>query len=138
MIKLVPYTDEQIFRGSRPDDYDYLKKLGIKSVLCLEDNKWQLVHENMACHNIGIRFSGLPMDELKRPDKNTLSLGVYFMQILPKPLLVHCLHGKDRTGYMIAKYRMIVQGWPYEKAWKECLDEGHRWLFYFWWRGALK
>ncbi len=35
------------------------------------------------------------------------------------PYLVHCLHGADRTGTMIAIYRMAVQGWAKEEAIKE-------------------
>lgn len=35
------------------------------------------------------------------------------------PFLVHCLHGADRTGTMIAIYRMTVQGWSKAEAIKE-------------------
>jgi protein tyrosine/serine phosphatase len=35
------------------------------------------------------------------------------------PFLVHCQHGADRTGTMIAIYRMAVQGWTREEAIKE-------------------
>ena len=33
-----------------------------------------------------------------------------------KPVLVHCLHGADRTGAMCALYRIAVQGWTKEEA----------------------
>jgi protein tyrosine/serine phosphatase len=32
------------------------------------------------------------------------------------PYLVHCLHGADRTGTMIAIYRMTVDGWTKDEA----------------------
>lgn len=35
------------------------------------------------------------------------------------PYLVHCLHGADRTGTMIAIYRMAVQGWAKDDAIQE-------------------
>ncbi len=35
-----------------------------------------------------------------------------------KPVLVHCLHGSDRTGGVVAAYRMI-DGWTKEKALEE-------------------
>lgn len=45
---------------------------------------------------------------------------VRFLQIVtnPKraPVLVHCLHGADRTGTMCALYRIAVQGWTKEEA----------------------
>ncbi len=37
------------------------------------------------------------------------------------PILVHCKHGADRTGTMIAVYRMAVQGWTKEEAIKEMI-----------------
>jgi protein tyrosine/serine phosphatase len=35
------------------------------------------------------------------------------------PFLVHCQHGSDRTGCMIAMYRIVVQGWPKGEAIRE-------------------
>ena len=35
------------------------------------------------------------------------------------PFLVHCLHGADRTGTMIAIYRTAVQGWTKDEAIQE-------------------
>jgi protein tyrosine/serine phosphatase len=39
-----------------------------------------------------------------------------------QPLLVHCFHGSDRTGVVIAMYRMVVQQWPRKKAIAELTD----------------
>lgn len=33
-----------------------------------------------------------------------------------KPVLIHCQHGADRTGLMVAMYRIVEQGWSKEKA----------------------
>lgn len=29
----------------------------------------------------------------------------------PKPVLVHCWHGSDRTGAVVAAYRIVFQDW---------------------------
>lgn len=44
-----------------------------------------------------------------------------------RPTLVHCLHGSDRTGVVIAAYRMVVQGWSKERSIDESTDpqDGH-------------
>ena len=39
-----------------------------------------------------------------------------------KKVFVHCRYGDDRTGMMIAAYRMSVEGWTAEEARKE-MDE---------------
>lgn len=42
-----------------------------------------------------------------------------------KPVLVHCQHGADRTGLMIAMYRIVEQGWSRENAAAEMLGGGY-------------
>ena len=37
----------------------------------------------------------------------------------PKPVLVHCWHGSDRTGVVVAAYRLVFENWTREAA----LDE---------------
>ena len=53
---------------------------------------------------------------------------VRFLQLVtdPKrtPVLVHCQHGADRTGTMIALYRVAVQGWSKEDAIREMTKGG--------------
>jgi protein tyrosine phosphatase (PTP) superfamily phosphohydrolase (DUF442 family) len=48
---------------------------------------------------------------------------VRFLQIATNPgrtpVLVHCLHGSDRTGTMCAIYRIAVQGWSKDEAIRE-------------------
>lgn len=41
-----------------------------------------------------------------------------------QPVLVHCKHGSDRTGTMIAVYRVIVEGWSKDEALREMTEGG--------------
>lgn len=42
---------------------------------------------------------------------------------------VHCAHGADRTGAIVARYRQDVEGWPPEKAYREARKYGFKpWL----------
>jgi len=40
------------------------------------------------------------------------------------PVLIHCMHGADRTGVVAALYRMVVQGWDKPAAMREMFDGG--------------
>lgn len=46
------------------------------------------------------------------------------MRDAEKPALVHCMHGADRTGLVIAAYRVIEQGWTREAALDELKNGG--------------
>ena len=47
------------------------------------------------------------------------------INLAPKPILVHCKHGADRTGAVIAFYRMVYQYWSADKAIEELIKGGH-------------
>ena len=54
---------------------------------------------------------------------------VRFLKLVTKtrngPFLVHCQHGADRTGTMIAIYRIAVQGWKKDDAISEMTGGGY-------------
>jgi protein tyrosine/serine phosphatase len=41
------------------------------------------------------------------------------------PVLLHCLHGADRTGLVTAMHRMVFQGWTREQARDELKNGGY-------------
>jgi protein tyrosine/serine phosphatase len=41
-----------------------------------------------------------------------------------QPVLVHCQHGSDRTGTMVAIYRIALEGWTKEQAVDEMINGG--------------
>lgn len=42
-----------------------------------------------------------------------------------QPVLLHCRHGADRTGTVVAAYRMIVEDWSPEDAIQEMREGGY-------------
>ncbi len=57
------------------------------------------------------------------PKKLTQALQI--IRQSPKPLLVHCQYGADRTGAVIAAYRIVEQGWSKEEAIREMQYGGY-------------
>lgn len=83
------------------------------------------------------RFSDLP--ELKQVDFYNCPLMTWYvtperianilwqirsLQSQGKSVLVHCYHGADRTGIIIAMYRIVIQGWSIAYA-KEEMTQGN-------------
>ena len=52
------------------------------------------------------------------------------------PYLVHCQHGADRTGTMIAMYRIVIQGWSRGKTIDELVNGGYG--FHAIWKNILE
>lgn len=53
-----------------------------------------------------------------------------------QPVLVHCLHGSDRTGTMVAIYRIAYEGWSKEEATNEMINGGYG--FHPMWQNLLR
>ena len=58
-------------------------------------------------------------------DEEEILAGLRIILRAKPPVLVHCQHGADRTGTLLAAYRMVIQGWPRDKAITEMLDGGY-------------
>jgi protein tyrosine phosphatase (PTP) superfamily phosphohydrolase (DUF442 family) len=98
----------------------------IKTVISLRgwhDDLKMLPEGSFAAH--GVRYERI---EMKwgglHPEKEDVVKFLKLVATAPKPILVHCLHGADRTGFMTAVYRIAVEGWTAEEAIDE-LKHGH-------------
>ncbi len=109
-------TDE-LYRSDQPSPLGMqnLKKLGIKTIVNLR----AFHSDRHKIGEIGFAYEHIYM----KPWHPEAGDAVRFLQIVtdPKrsPVLVHCQHGADRTGAMIAIYRIAVQGWSKEEAIRE-------------------
>ncbi len=111
------YRSEQPNSENLPQIIDYL---GVKTLINLRT----VYKDNEIAHNQNITLIHLPLiaGELTQDE---LAKAVYTIQKSPKPVLLHCRHGSDRTGAVIAAYRIAVQGWTPEKAADELAFGGY-------------
>lgn len=101
-----------ILRGGQPDaeGIEWLRARGVRTVINLRhfhgDSEGELVRE------AGMRYERIPLESTDEPDADAVRR---FFSIVndpdARPVYVHCLHGVDRTGTMIALYRIREQGW---------------------------
>lgn len=116
-------VDGQIWRSSQPTSHDFRKlegQHGIGEVLCLR--RWHSDREKAA----GMKLHRIRMSAGELRDEDIVT-ALRVIVAAEEPLLVHCFHGSDRTGVVIAMYRLVVQRWPREKAIAELMEpcNGH-------------
>lgn len=76
-----------------------------------------------------MRYINVPMDGLAAPTfEEVARLHAIFDNPAAGPVFVHCLHGADRTGTVIACYRIAHDHWDNSKALAEARTDGMSWL----------
>jgi protein tyrosine/serine phosphatase len=116
-----------IYRGGQPDEQQFqeLAKLGVTTVVSLRSGRFRAQLERQVVERSGMSFVHFPFTYFKFPDEEQIAA---FLAVLDdqsaQPVFVHCLHGVDRTGYMIALYRMERMHWSLERAYNEMRSLG--------------
>jgi len=91
----------------------YVKKYGIKTVLNLRglNTKYQWYRDEIAeAERLGVKFVDFKMSARRElTDAQTEQL-IAILQDVPKPILVHCKSGSDRTGLISAIYVYKIAG----------------------------
>jgi protein tyrosine phosphatase (PTP) superfamily phosphohydrolase (DUF442 family) len=108
-----------LYRGAQPsrEGYEALAKMGVDIVvdgrLSGRDN------ERQAVEKAGMQYVAIPWHCLFPRDQTFARFLAVLRDNPEKKVFVHCRYGDDRTGMMIAAYRMSVEGWTAEEARKE-------------------
>jgi tyrosine-protein phosphatase SIW14 len=102
-----------VFRAEQPSRSDIpdLQALGIKTLLNLREYHEDGAHFARA----GFRLERHPM-AAGSVANDDLVAALRLIHKSPKPVLVHCWHGSDRTGFVIAGYRLVFEGWSKQAA----------------------
>jgi tyrosine-protein phosphatase SIW14 len=105
-----------LYRCEQPDEKDipHLRELGIRSILNLR--RYNTDPKALERAGFTLLLQRMEADDLTVDD---LVAGLRLLRDAPKPVLVHCWHGSDRTGSLVAAYRIVFQDWTREAA----LDE---------------
>lgn len=139
MIKV----NKNLYRGPRPTGqiFNEMVSLGIKYSIDLESGAFEFLHND---YYESIDFAKYGMEELDftcsdiSPPTSDHVKAVFDVIAKGEPTYVHCLHGNDRTGFVMAAYRMDHQGWTFKDAAKEMFDLGFHKCPYIFWLWALR
>lgn len=108
-----------LYRSAQPDKKDWaaLEKIGIKSVINLR--YFGGGKEDTAPSKIQSFYLKWKAHHIKESD---LIAVLKLIKQAPKPVLLHCFHGSDRTGAAVAAYRVVFENVSPEAAARELTD----------------
>jgi len=116
-------VSDELYRSDQPSPQGMqnLKRLGLKTIINLRS----FHSDRDEIGETGLAYEHIFM-KAWHPEEEDV---VRFLKIAtdPKraPVLVHCQHGADRTGALIAVYRIAVQGWSKAEAIREMTQGGY-------------
>ena len=115
----------KLFRGGQPKGVGYanLKKMGVDIVV-----DQRLSGKNEEKRNVtktGMQFVSIPWHCLYPRDRIFAKFLMLLRENPDKKVFVHCRYGDDRTGLMIAAYRMAIEDWSPEEAAREMRKFGY-------------
>jgi protein tyrosine/serine phosphatase len=121
-------VDPSLYRGAQPtpEGFRRLADLGVKTVVNLRaQGRVRRAQERQLVESLGMRWVSLPMRSYWRPTEGQVRA---FLEVVSdpghQPVFVHCQQGEDRTGSLVAVYRVARQGWTPEQAYTEALALG--------------
>ena len=117
-----------LWRGAQPtaEGFRKLKAAGVKTVVSLRErhDDWPLLSDS------GLKYVRVP-SQAWDPEEAQRVLALKIVQNPANwPVFIHCLEGQDRTGYTVATYRILIEGWTATDAIHEMFDFGFNPLWF--------
>lgn len=116
-----------LYRGAQPKEsgLQELRKLGIKTVINLRDDDAREQNEEREAKAAGLNYFNLPLSNNGSPSDAQIEQALALINAPEnQPVFVHCKRGADRTGTVIAVYRISHDGWTSERAKAEAKHYG--------------
>jgi protein tyrosine/serine phosphatase len=143
-------VNDGVYRGARltnTESIQYLKALGIKNIINLQggdlnsdigviipwiekgESPEVIAEEKAAVLWFGLGFYHAPLNSLDvvtNDEDRSIDQVLSFMHDQKnQPVFIHCEHGADRTGLLVALYRVKYEGVKVEAARNEWIRNGH-------------
>jgi protein tyrosine/serine phosphatase len=101
------------------------QSMGMKTIINLENEPPAIEREKKTAQQMGFQYFISEMDASQTPNDQEMKKLLTMLQDKSlQPILIHCFHGRDRTGLVVGLYRVFVDGWEPKKAYEEMLADG--------------
>ena len=123
---------DTLFRGAQPgrDGFSSLKQMGVGIVVNLRDDRGEIAEEKREVESLGIKYVSIPWSARDTPLSAEVVQFLDLVRDNPKTkVFVHCRRGADRTGVMIAAYRVVVEHESATKAVSEMRQFHYDWFW---------
>jgi protein tyrosine phosphatase (PTP) superfamily phosphohydrolase (DUF442 family) len=115
-------VNDSLYRGAQPskEGFRELAKMGVHTVIDLRGPGRRASAEAEFVRSLGMQYVNVPLDGFRapRPDEISKLLGMLENRNAG-PVFVHCRRGADRTGTVVAIYRIEHDHWSNLQALNE-------------------
>jgi uncharacterized protein (TIGR01244 family) len=123
-------VNENLFRSGQPspESWPKLAKLGVTTVIDLRRvDEHSTEAEAKAVTAAGMTYVNVPMKGVVAPSEAQMAQILSVLLKSQGPVLVHCKRGADRTGAVVACYRIAHDRWKSKQALAEAKSHGMAW-----------
>ena len=120
-------VDQHVYRGGDPTAVGLteLGAMGVKVDLDLREKGDATEVERKEAEKLGIKYVNIPMKPFSAPTDDEMEQALSLLiRNKSGTVFVHCRRGKDRTGTVIACYRIRHDGWSNHDALSEARKQG--------------
>jgi protein tyrosine phosphatase (PTP) superfamily phosphohydrolase (DUF442 family) len=127
MIPNFSVVSPKLMRGSQPPSsaFPLLKAAGVRTIVNLRNEDILVAKEAGEAKRAGLDYVNIPMTLFVSPTRQQF---LQFMSTVNNagPVFVHCQKGEDRTGTMVAVYRITNEKWDPNRAYQEMTAMGFK------------
>jgi len=124
-------VSDDLYRGAQltKEGAAELVKLGVKTVVNLRS----FHSDSDEIGDLPLKYEHIYMKAWHPEDEDVVKFLKIVTDRAKAPVFVHCMRGADRTGTVVAVYRIVLQGWSREDAIEEMRRGGYN--FHEIWKG---
>src|ERR1044071_9643253 len=111
-------VNDRVYRGGQPSEEGFrnLAAAGVKTIVDLRDEKEHIKYEKHLVKDLGMHYVSIPMRGMHTPDEKSVSHALKALDDDHGPVFIHCQCGADRTGVVLACYRIDHDRWSNREA----------------------